>query len=245
MNIRRNLIVSSVVAVAAAAAFLGGNGTAKTRWDSWWNGLDGKDQQATHSLDITNLDFEQQGLYALESAGQASGATPTTPRLDGGQVNDLGEVFRFNIDPRWVVSRWSRVSIVPAGSELKGMRVTMVSGTAADDIVGSLTYYFDGNQQLRRIRFYGWTGDERKLAALVKEKFRFHAEPTLGAGLYLARWNGKPVSGLWVGHAAVVAAERPRSQLQVVLEINRPTPPYRLSEEFNALLETDRHVRTW
>jgi hypothetical protein len=70
--------------------------------------------------------------------------------------------------------------------------VPLVTGTRPDDIAGSLTYYFDKRQQLQRITFEGVVGDERRLVNFVTGQYKLKAEPTLGAGLYVAKWSGRP-----------------------------------------------------
>ncbi len=132
-----------------------------------------------------------------------------------------------------------------SGLTLEGLRVPLVTGTQTDDLAGSLTYYFDKQQRVRRITFHGYTGDEHELVELVAGQFGLRREPTLGAGLYLAKWNGRPTSVLRVANAPIVRASQPRSRLQIVLEINRPDMQYELSSEAEQLLAADKGANRW
>jgi hypothetical protein len=184
---------------------------------------------------------------AVSPFASASGVVsqPANATLEGAPVDDLSEILRFDISPRWVTSRWARVSTVLSELQLEGLRVPVVTGTNEDDIAGSLTYYFDKQQQVQRIALQGYTGNERKLVALLTEHHGFRAEPTLGAGMYLTRWNGKPTSAMRISHAPVIQAGSPHSRLEVRLEINRPSAYYGLSGEFAELLNRDRQTRRW
>jgi hypothetical protein len=137
------------------------------------------------------------------------------------------------------------VSTVLADQKLEGLRVTLVTGTELEDLVGSLTYYFDARGSCRRISLHGNTGDERKLVELVASQFGMNPEPTLGVGMYVARWNGMPTSVLRIAYAPVVRSSNPHNRLEVSLEINRPDGYYGLSQEFAELLLSDRHTRRW
>jgi len=67
----------------------------------------------------------------------------------------------------------------------------------------------------------------------------------LDASMYIARWNGAPTSVLRVARAPIITADSPNSQLHVMLELNRPSREYGLSQQFAQILERDRHSRRW
>jgi hypothetical protein len=125
------------------------------------------------------------------------------------------------------------------------LRVALVTGTNVEDVVGSLTYYFDNQQRLRRITFDGLTGDDRQLVNLVARRFNLRPEPALGAGLYIARWNGKPTGVLRITRAPVVRAQRPHERLEVMLELNQPGIGYGLSVHAQEKLNLDRLTNRW
>ena len=126
-----------------------------------------------------------------------------------------------------------------------GLRVALVTGTNIEDVAGSLTYYFDHQQQLRRITFDGLTGDDRKLVNLVSQQFNLRSEPALGAGLYLARWNGQPTGVLRISHAPVIRVQRPHERLEVMLELNKPSIGYGLSTYAQQTLHLDHLTNRW
>src|SRR5262245_12902881 len=91
------------------------------------------------------------------------GAAPAT---DEAPIVDMAEVFRLNVSPTWVMSRWPRVSAGLPEESLQGLRVALVTGTRQDDLAGSLTYYFTPTQRCSKITFSGTTGDPRRLTSL-------------------------------------------------------------------------------
>jgi hypothetical protein len=163
----------------------------------------------------------------------------TTSVLTGG-IGELEQILQFEVTPGWIVERWSRVSTIRSDTGLDGMRVALVTGTDFEDIAGSLTYYFDARQQLRRITFDGLTGDDRALVNLIAQRFNLRPEPTLGAGLHVARWNGRPTGVMRISHAPVVRAQRPHERLEVMLELNRPGIGHGLSVHAQESLDLDR-----
>jgi len=150
---------------------------------------------------------------------------------------DLHEALRFDIHPDWIVTRWPRVATVTGELDWAGMRVPLITGYNVGDLAGSLTYYFDHQQRLRRIAIEGYTADERPLAAVAMQSFGLQPEPSLGAGLYTYRWNRQAISVLAVQYAPVVNSEP--SQRRVMLEINRPEPGWRLSPHMKAVISPD------
>jgi hypothetical protein len=160
-------------------------------------------------------------------------------------VGHLGEVLRFDITPQWVTARWPRVTATLAEQGLEGLRVPVVTGTNLDDLAGSLTYYFNHFHQLQRLTFEGYTGDERKLVGVVTQHYGLQPEPTLDAGMYVARWNNRPSSILRVARAPIITHDSPHSQLHVLLELNRPSMEFGLSVQAQQLLERDRNSRRW
>ena len=161
--------------------------------------------------------------------GAPAANTPTKParvtqvsRLTGSI--DPAEILRFDITTGWVMSRWERVSAGLADIDLQGYRVPLVTGTSHDDLAGSLTYYFDKQQQVQRITFHGTTGNPHKLVALVTGRYNFLRQVTSDPSLYLyqVKWNGKPQSELRIKTARVVRADTPHNRYQIDLAMRRP-----------------------
>ena len=178
------------------------------------------------------------------SANSANPAMPTTGPAPT-RLTRANEVLRFDIGPSWVLQNWPRVSNIRGSDGTHGMRVPLVTGTQLDDLSGSLTYYFDQRQQVKRINFHGYTGDPRKLVQLAMQHLRLQPEPNFGAGMYIQRWNGQPTSALRISHAAVASSANPHSRFVVEMEVNRPGANYRLSQEFQQLLQYDTDTQRW
>ena len=86
-------------------------------------------------------------------------------------VRGVAQVFRFDVTPEWIVRSWPQVSTGLAQVQLQGYRVPLVTGTTENDLAGSLTYYFNAQQQVVQIAFHGTTGDVRNLLALLSNRY--------------------------------------------------------------------------
>lgn len=166
------------------------------------------------------------GKYApAESANNS--LTPNTSTLEGVPVQGLDDVFRFDITTGWIISRWPRVSAGLSQLELQGYRVPLVTGTAEDDLAGSLTYYFNPRQEVQRITFLGTTGDPRKLVQMLVSRFGFGRRLTNDPRLfrYEVRSADRAVrSNLDIRPAKVVRATQQFQRFEITLSIERPEP---------------------
>lgn len=144
--------------------------------------------------------------------------------IEGTPVHRLEDVIRMDISTGWVYSHWSRKSTALSNLDLFGIRVPLMTGTQVDDLVGSLTYYFNAAGQVQRISFFGRTGDARRLINLVVSKYGFRPQPpeVPGEQLYQVRWNGKAISELRIRPEPVLWATSPHNSFQVRLELERP-----------------------
>ena len=167
------------------------------------------------------------------------------PALVGARVSDLREVLRFDISPDWVINRFARVSTVLADLNLKGLRVPIVTGTRADDLAGTLTYYFDHRGALQRVTIHGFTGHPAKLVGTMTQFYGLQSEPALEAGVYTRRWNGLPVHFLRMTHAPVVYSDAVHQKYTVFLELNQPNLAYGISEEAKRVVSSDRGSGRW
>jgi hypothetical protein len=59
-----------------------------------------------------------------------------------------------------------------------------------------------------------------------------------GVEVYVSKWNGKPMSALWVRRHPVVHAGSSLRRFDVALELNRPGNHVKLSSEFDRLLHS-------
>jgi hypothetical protein len=162
------------------------------------------------------------GVGAAASGPQAAGVAPRT--TSHASLVPLEQALRWDVTPAWVMSTWPRVTTRLPDLELQGYRIAYVSGTAESDIAGSLSYYFDGTQRLRRISFSGSTGDARRLTQFLMSQHRF--ERRLGKDpstyLYQVEEDGKALSELRIKAAPVVRTGSPLGRFEVALEIRRP-----------------------
>ena len=147
------------------------------------------------------------------------------PSLEGFPTFDFAEVFRFDVTPGWIMSRWSRVSAGLATLQLQGYRVPLVTGTAEDDLAGSLTYYFNSAQQVQRITFSGTTGDTRKLVHFIMGRYGFARRVTNDPSLFLYEIpepRGLAKNILQIRPARVLTTGQPYQRFEVELAIERP-----------------------
>lgn len=165
--------------------------------------------------------------------------------LVGTQVKDIREVLRFDITPEWVTNRFSRVGTVLADLQLEGLRVPVVSGTRADDVAGTLTYYFDHSRKLQRVMVHGFTGDPTRLVNTMTQHYGLAHEPTLEAGVFTRRWNGRPVHFLRLTRAPVVHADAVHQKYTVFLELNQPDLAFGISPEAQRIVHADRWSGRW
>ena len=156
----------------------------------------------------------------------ADGFNLATVGLEGVPIRHMSEVFRFDaVTVRWILQRWPRVSTRLAHLELQGYRIPLVTGTAPTDIAGSLTYYFDPNQRLKRITFRGTTADVRGLVQILVAQHRFQRRLTNMPGVFLYERldeSGNRDGLLRINSAQVIKANDPYQRFNVDLVIDRP-----------------------
>ena len=167
------------------------------------------------------------------------------PTLIGYQIRDLRDVMRFDIGPDWVIDRFSRVSTVLADMNLKGLRVPIVTGIKADDIAGTMTFYFDRSDRLQRLTLHGFTGNTKRFSETMVANYGLKKEPALEAGAYTKRWNGHPVHFMRLTHAPVVYSDAVHQKYTVFLELNQPDLAYGISGEARRIVLSDHHTGRW
>src|SRR5207245_6262017 len=121
--------------------------------------------------------------------------------------------------PDQIVHTWPMVNTATNQPTLKGYRVALVTGSGAESLAGSLTYYFNSDQSLQRIVFHGTTGEPRPLVQFVSQKFDFKSDPPADAAgqRYVVRWSGKTVSELRVQPAQLIDANQPQRRFSINL----------------------------
>jgi len=167
----------------------------------------------------------EEPILGPEPLGRHAAEAASLP-LEGEQVQNLAEVFRFDVSPGWVYQRWSRKTTALSNLQFHGVRVPLVTGTGVDDLAGSLTYYFGSQGRCEWIEFVGRTGDARRIVDLAsKYGLRPQPGPFPGEQRYEFRWNGKAMSRLTIRPAEVLWATTPHAVYQVHLQLQRPGSP--------------------
>lgn len=249
--LKRKLLFPVILAAAVGGPYVlmdnQWSGAAKDEIQTLWSGDDGPASTVSTPDGPAPVDWSTSEYNSEFGTGERAERprSQLDASLTGPPVADFGEIVRFDISPAWVTSRWPRVTTVTAELGMEGLRVPVVTGTKTDDLAGSLTYYFDRYHRVQRLTFDGYTGDDRKLVAILAKYYGMVREPSLDASMYVARWNGAPTSVLRVARAPVVSADSPNSQLHVTLELNRPSREYGLSQQFVQILQRDRQTRRW
>ena len=162
-----------------------------------------------------------------------------------GPVYDFREVLRFDMTPAALMQRFQRITTVLSETQFDGMRVPFVSGTMPTDIAGSLSYFFDRQQSLRRVQMTGMMGDPSTLTQLMTQYYQLKPEQTLGGSLYTTRWNNRVTSVLQVNLAPVIDSTNQLQRYQVFLELNQPSVEYAISAQAEQILRTAQGSGRW
>jgi hypothetical protein len=145
--------------------------------------------------------------------------------VEGPPIAELADVLRFDITPAWITQRWPRVMNARSGSSEQVYRVPLVTGAKPSDLAGSLTYYFDEEQHLRRIYFQGHTGDAAPLVDHLAQhhKFQRHLSGDPSQTLYEVR--GSSTNRLVVRNSPLIDASQPQTRYRLELLLERPSAP--------------------
>lgn len=198
-------------------------GTGTTANNSWWGS----------------------GSNSNTSQASSQASSQAAPVLSVTQINSLAEVLRFDIPPAWVMQNFPTVNTGVGDLNLDGLRVPLITGTRPDDLVGTLTYYFDRFQRVQRISLHAVTGDPTRIGNELQRNYRLQQQPALGGGLYTTTWNGTPTSILSITPATVITAEQQNARFTVFLEINQPGLQYGLSNQAQALIQSGKQMNRW
>jgi len=219
----RQMILKIIVRTIVAAVVVGGPmlyfsapkiwKNAKTSVTSLWKGLD-TDKSATAATPPPEII-----IAGMPPKG------PSPLEVEGPQVRDMGEVFRFDVGTGWVMQRWARVSTGMSQLQLQGYRVSLVTGTGRDDLAGALTYYFNPSQQVQTITFSGTTGDATKLIRFLNKRYGLSRRIANDPGLFvyeLPDAEGKVRSSLKVRTTGILKANEPYKRFDLDLVLERP-----------------------
>ncbi|TWT75984.1 hypothetical protein Pla123a_27700 [Posidoniimonas polymericola] len=144
--------------------------------------------------------------------------------LEGGGFYSIEQVLRMDITKDWVYQHWARKSTGLSEPDLFGIRVPLVTGTGMADLAGSLSYYFNGQGQVDKLRFRGVTADTSRLVALAQQQYGLTWQPPRvpGEQLLQSRAGDKVVSQLRTFPEPVLWSTKPHGSFGVDLEFNRP-----------------------
>jgi hypothetical protein len=168
--------------------------------------------------------------YQLDAVSAEPGSLPQSPLSlppppEATPVHDLTEVFRFDITRAWITQRWPRVTTGLSKPELEGYRVVLMTGTAPSDLAGSLTYYFNAQQQVQEIGFRGSTGDVRSVVQLLTTHFGFGRrllnDPALLA-YEKVNAEGRQTGFAHIRSTPVLKASEQLQRFEIELTIERP-----------------------
>lgn len=201
-------------------------------------------QPAVQPSNLPNLPLGHNTHPTLILPANANGGPDwTATPMQFMPVANFEEIFRFDITPDWVKSRWNRISTNHGDRNLHGLRVALITGTNSWDLHGSLTYYFDQHQQAQRITFRGWAGDASMLTNYLQRQYQFKKQPTHWAGFYLAKKGRDTTGGILMKYPTVIYSQNPIQQIAAVLEINNPKSNSVLSDEFHSLIAGSQSSR--
>ncbi len=143
--------------------------------------------------------------------------------VEGYRGMPLHSLLRWDITKEWVYRNWNRKTTGLAEVGLYGVRVPIVTGTQITDIAGTISYYFDVNGQLQKIRLHGTTADTTPLVQLGMSSYGMQrrAPRTAGDQLYQAAEGEQVRSEFSTRPSSVLWSTQPHSSFKVDLELNR------------------------
>jgi hypothetical protein len=145
-------------------------------------------------------------------------STATAPRSPS-----VDQALRFNVTKEWVYRSWDRKSTGPTDVGLYAVRVAMVSGTQPSSLAGSLTYYFNTQNQVEHISFRGRTGDPSRLIRFLMQTYQFQpASAPPGEQLYQVADRGGVQSELRTRPEPIASTSSPHAAHAIELELARP-----------------------
>lgn len=156
-------------------------------------------------------------VSVIPSARSTSGAAAVPPSPSAEQA------LQFNVTKDWVYRSWDRKSTGPTDVGLFAIRVPLVSGTQSASLAGSLTYYFNTQDEVEHISFRGRTGDPSRLVRFLMQNYQFQPQGSQpGEQVYQVADRGGVRSELRTRPAPIVATASPHGLHSVELELARP-----------------------
>jgi hypothetical protein len=141
--------------------------------------------------------------------------------VESRHTDSFEKVFRFDLTPRMVTERWSRLSTGLGDVNLQGYRVPLVTGTDPTDLAGSLTYYFDSTPRMRRITFLGSTGDPARIIDFMARQYGFRQARGANPRVITYRTRYGHAGSLEITPAEVLDRDQAATNYRVELTISR------------------------
>lgn len=173
----------------------------------------------------TNSPPSAAAAASTDSASPGYTAPPTDAAADALPTPGLDEALRFDTTIERILRRWPRVSTGLPYLQLQGYRVPLMTGAGVADVAGSLTYYFNAQQQVARITLRGVTGDPGALVRLLTDRYHFTRRLTNDPGMVLyetVNADQKSIGTLKIHSASVIRAARPHGRFEIDLVLDRP-----------------------
>lgn len=145
--------------------------------------------------------------------------------IEGYRGQPLSALLRWDITKEWVYRNWDRKSTGLAELGLFGVRAPIVTGTRMTDIAGTISYYFDNNGLLQKIRLHGTTADTTELVHLAATSFGMQRRSSIQTGNQLfqaTEKNNQIRNELRTETQSVLWSTSPHTSFMVDLEVNRP-----------------------
>lgn len=163
------------------------------------------------------------GLY-----GPGSEVYRAPAPIEGYRGQPLSALLRWDITREWVYRNWDRKSTGLAELGLFGVRAPIVTGTRMTDIAGTISYYFDNNGLLQKIRLHGTTADTTELVQIAASGYGMQRRTSAMPGnqLLQAAEKNQVRSELKTETQSVLWSTSPHTSFMIDLEVNRPGSPY-------------------
>ena len=210
------LVMTGVLGAAVAAPI------ALTEGPKHWPGMGGgAPTQATAAAEQQPPELQRPDISSPEGPGALIYQSPAP--IEGVGFVSVAQMLRMDVTKEWVYARWARKSTGLGEPGLFGVRVPVVTGTAMTDLAGSLSYYFNQQGRVDKIRFHGRTADTTQLVQIAQKQFGMKPQPSLaGEQLYQTPSSGYALCELRTRPKPVLWSTSPHDSFEVDLEINRP-----------------------
>lgn len=224
----RRLAMAGLLGGAAAGPYVASQ--APDAWENAW-GPSSNPPAQEQAFDPMAAVGAPPDLSAPGGPGSPIYASPAP--LAGPVGLPLEQALDWSVTRNWVYRHWARKSTGLADPNLFGVRVPLVTGAGMTDVAGSLSYYFDRDGVLQRIRLSGRTADTSRIVHLAASRFGMQPRQPHSAGdqLLQAVEGGKLRGELRTRPEGTLWATSPHTSFDVRFEATRPGGEYTVEPE--------------